>query len=438
MTAQIAIMNKSAVAMASDSAVTITARSDNKSKIYNTVNKLFTLSKYAPVGVMIFGNSEFLQTPWETIIKLYREKLRTKTFKSIDDYANHLIEFLYKSNDLFPADIRNEDLEINSAVCLYSLLHDIDDASKNYIKNIGQVTETEVKNIIKKTISTHLSFIRSASFLRHIDVSTPKKILKNHRSKFYSQIDDIFQKLPLSDLQKQRLIWICSNYPCRDLFDENQSGIVIAGFGDDDVFPHLRSFVFQSNYRELIKYKPDKTGDISQNSSAAIYPFAQSDMVGEFMEGCHPAQSNFIVQYIKNILSELPKHITNKIENCSQAERNEFISQFSEFSGGLVESFIDDLKKFRRKEHINPVIDTVGSLPKDELATMAEALVNLTQFRQRMTMDMETVGGPIDVAVISKGDGFIWINRKHYFKAELNQHFMMKYFPDETQEDSHE
>ncbi len=56
MTAQIAIMNKSAIAMASDSAVTITARSDNKSKIYNTINKLFTLSKFAP-GIRVAGRS---------------------------------------------------------------------------------------------------------------------------------------------------------------------------------------------------------------------------------------------------------------------------------------------------------------------------------------------------------------------------------------------
>ena len=34
---------------------------------------------------------------------------------------------------------------------------------------------------------------------------------------------------------------------------------------------------------------------------------------------------------------------------------------------------------------------------------MAESLVNLTSFKRRVTMDAETVGGPIDVAVISKG-----------------------------------
>jgi hypothetical protein len=44
------------------------------------------------------------------------------------------------------------------------------------------------------------------------------------------------------------------------------------------------------------------------------------------------------------------------------------------------------------------------------------------------SLDAETVGGPIDVAVLSKGDGFIWIKRKHYFKPELNPHFLTNYF----------
>lgn len=66
--------------------------------------------------------------------------------------------------------------------------------------------------------------------------------------------------------------------------------------------------------------------------------------------------------------------------------------------------------------------------PKDELADMAEAFVNLTSLRRRVSLDSETVAGPIDVAVISKGDGLIWIKRKHYFEPELNQHFFATYY----------
>jgi hypothetical protein len=67
-------------------------------------------------------------------------------------------------------------------------------------------------------------------------------------------------------------------------------------------------------------------------------------------------------------------------------------------------------------------------LPKDELAATAEALVSLTSVKRKMSRGPETVGGPIDVAVISKGDGFIWISRKHYFQPDLNVQFSRVYF----------
>ncbi len=58
---------------------------------------------------------------------------------------------------------------------------------------------------------------------------------------------------------------------------------------------------------------------------------------------------------------------------------------------------------------------------------MAETLVNRVSFRKPVTLEEETVGGPIDVAITTKGDGLIWINRKHYFNKGLNPHFMGNY-----------
>jgi hypothetical protein len=65
---------------------------------------------------------------------------------------------------------------------------------------------------------------------------------------------------------------------------------------------------------------------------------------------------------------------------------------------------------------------------------MAESLVNLTSFKRHVSKESETVGGPIDVAVITKGDGFIWIKRKHYFNIKLNNHFLSNYFQEEDSE----
>ncbi len=59
-----------------------------------------------------------------------------------------------------------------------------------------------------------------------------------------------------------------------------------------------------------------------------------------------------------------------------------------------------------------PVKPVPDMLPREELAVAAEALVNLQSLKQRMTMKTESVSGPIDVVMISKGDGLVWVKRK--------------------------
>ena len=49
----------------------------------------------------------------------------------------------------------------------------------------------------------------------------------------------------------------------------------------------------------------------------------------------------------------------------------------------------EELEAYIKSEQITPVVDTVLSLPKNELAEMAETLVSLTSFRQRVSPDAE-------------------------------------------------
>ena len=75
-------------------------------------------------------------------------------------------------------------------------------------------------------------------------------------------------------------------------------------------------------------------------------------------------------------------------------------------------------------------MDTVATMEKEDLAELAENLIYLTSLKRRITPNLESVGGPIDVAVISKGDGFIWIKRKHYFNPRLNHSYFDNYLND--------
>ena len=93
--------------MAADSAVTLQLAGGQK--IYNTVHKLFTLSKYRPVGVMVYGSADFMNIPWETIIKMYPAELYDKRFDGfLEEYASDFINFFERENILFPDDLQHE------------------------------------------------------------------------------------------------------------------------------------------------------------------------------------------------------------------------------------------------------------------------------------------------------------------------------------------
>jgi hypothetical protein len=43
--------------------------------------------------------------------------------------------------------------------------------------------------------------------------------------------------------------------------------------------------------------------------------------------------------------------------------------------------------------------------------------------KRRVSMEDETIGWPIDVAVVTKSEWFIRIKKKSYFDASLNPHY---------------
>jgi hypothetical protein len=92
MTAEIAVMNRHGVALAADSAVTINY--PDGQKIYNSVNKLFMLSKYEPVGIMVYGVADLTGMPWENLIKVFRRELGDTKLSHLNDYADGLIKYI--------------------------------------------------------------------------------------------------------------------------------------------------------------------------------------------------------------------------------------------------------------------------------------------------------------------------------------------------------
>lgn len=429
MTAEIALLNREAIALAADSAVTMSTGSIPK--IFSSANKIFTLSKYDPVGIMIYGNAIFMGIPWEIIIKLYRQKINTKSFTTLEGYAKDFLRFLDNGNALFPEDVQEFYIK-DSVGGYFNYINTIIKRGIESTLNLkDQIGEDDNDKIIAGVLEAQTRLWDKADKIPNIPDDFETDLINRYNDIIDTSMENCFELLPLSHVQRDQLkrsAISCLARFSKNIRSNNQSGVVIAGFGTDEIYPSLISYDIEVVVLNRLKYKIFNKINISFNSKASVMPFAQSEMVNTFMEGVDPNYRIIKDNYIHQILNRYPEIVASHIHGYSAKEKKELEKKLKEASRQLIEDLTNRLDLYRRENYINPIMNVVAGLPKDELAKMAEALVNLTSFKRRVSQASETVGGPIDVAIISKGDGFIWAKRKHYFSGDLNPQFRENYY----------
>jgi hypothetical protein len=418
MTAEIAVMNQSAVALAADSAATRSG-----AKIF-AANKIFALSKYEPVAVMVYGNAACMHVPWETVIKEYRAELSTTSYGHVSDYGQSFLNFMGKNRALFPESEQERFAYESSQMHFVGLREGIMKAVESKVEAEGPIGLKDIRVIVTKIIKDALEKWEEVPIRVGIGKSLPTRLRQQYKGQIDQAIKDIFENLPLTKRHIDQLCKIAVSSWCSGL-QTGLSGIVFAGFGRDQVFPALKNYELDGVLLNEPVYWHHESGEMTHATAAWIVPFAQQDMIRLFVEGVTPRYGEFIEAYFRRTLAGLDKIVGEALPNGKLTPAIE--KRLSSERDELAKSLQADLRDQRNKLYVNPLLSIVGSLPMDELASLAESLVNLTSLRRRVSLDDETVGGPIDVAVISRGDGLVWIKRKHYFPADLNHQFFRNY-----------
>ncbi len=407
------------VALAADSAVTIGAQ-----KVYNTANKIFALSNFHPVAIMIYGNSNFMGVPWETIIKSFRSEIEDERLNTLVEYCEKFLEFVKEDERLVIDAAEDERVREVFNSFLLEVLSKISDLIANE-SDSPEPGESEVVKIIDMNMTLILEALESEEYLKNYDETFKNDFEERHKSNILEVLNEnIYVELPEQTVEI--IVKIALNLFSRSVFYES-SGVVITGYGEKELFPSLYEFEIAGSYCGRFMYSEKlpiiiaSTQDEKNNTTtASIRPFAQKEMVYSFMEGIDPFLSKVLFDSLEDIFIQLPDMLQVAMKKQFSEDEQE---QIRKTGFNVIDEFENVLRKVINNRYVEPVMDIVEVLPKEELAAMADALVNLTSFKRKITKDTESVGGPTDVAVISKGDGLIWIKRKHYFKPELNHHF---------------
>ena len=403
MTAIIGVMNKHAVAIAADSAVTL----GGGRKVLNSANKLFALSKHHPVAVAIYGNAELVGTPWEIIIKEYRKNLKDKSLAHVSDYVGDFFDFIrHKQYYCFdPNDSLNQIKQFILGFC--------NDLCQNFGNNPAQLTQVFI-NFCNNTQSDYLEgFSDDTAVFIHDNLS--------------HELDACIQKLQQSGLTldydnaKQMLV----NSLTKGIPIFVSSGLVFTGYGEEEIYPSVFSYEVGFVINGVLSIIRGNPVQISNVNPASICPFAQTDVMLTILKGISPQiqsiYADSLTKTIQSFTNQLADRINTNDTQLAQQIRGISVEPF-------IQTFVNLSQQAQANHYTAPFVNSVASLEKEDLSDFAESLITLTSLKRKVSPDQETVGGPVDVMVISKGDGIIWMKRKHYFDAEKNHHFFSNYF----------
>lgn len=426
MTAEVAILNKSAVALAADSAVTISAGSDQQ-KIFDSADKLFELSCADAIGVMVNGDMNFMQAPLGVLVKRYRSTC--PRFKNVADAAEDFIDYLAKFGPSAPNGVKQAAL-VAAVKPIYDTIQkrtveafpnrlissseEDDETFEDRIRRIQREIMSEQVAVMKMALSRldDASFTGdgeyepSAADVIGVDTAIVAIFGEEVDGEQMAEMRDV----GVLALRKQRT-------------SPSYTGLIVAGYGGEELFPTLISMELYGVVGDRLKYSTRDMVDVDREGTRAkVLPFAQREMVERFLYGLDDSIkrniSNFCKAAVPKIREKLFEQLDMSDEDIDVLTREAEQAEAA-FYAGLIDESFDAI----RTESQAAIEDMVEFMPKPEMARMAEALVNLTSIKRRVSRGMETVGGPIDVAVISQAEGFVWVKRKHYFPSELNARF---------------
>ncbi len=413
MTSEIAVMNQRAVALAADSAVTLI--DGGTVVVRNDQRKLFNLADGHPVGVMFFGVADIMGHPWDVLIEHYQKKVRPKPFATTQDYARSFIRMLDNLPEFFPREKQKDEYRRLLASVFRYVFH-----LAQYLKETsGELAEASDAAVLEDSIARvwrDYQFREDGSTrgdLACFPQGFAATVARDYGGIAREIISYGFGSFGIGAEAMQRLKDISVFAVVKDLFLEDVTGMVFAGYGTDERYPVVVTCFLSAIIGGIVKRTEASVDAIDTEIRSKIRVFADSEVTNAFIRGIDFNLERRIYGTVRLLLHGLVDQVIGAFGETDAAKREAVRQQFQ---GQLVPQYFDALRgmmgEYQQNAFINPVLRVLEIAAKPELAETAKELVSLNVFKKRIMAQKQTVGGAIDVAVISRENGFQWWTRQ--------------------------
>ncbi len=427
MTTQVVLMNGLGVALASDSAVTAGG------KVLNTSEKVFELGGKHKLAILSSGRADFIGHPWEVLFSAWSETL-SSPLNGMIEYRESLYKFL-KSK--FPAS--------NSLTS-----NEIDYFQENYwnddrgvFSTAHKILETVVMPFFESQLSpddlekfmetdwdpdfkTRMTKLLNKDLVKQVTLKFDEAVEK--RKNQYKAADDVSYS--------QAMIWVenywahwenlspsdnFSGWPTIPNWDSlvknlsatflvhadyaGESYIAFVGYGATDLFPSASGVFFHGAFSGFLIKRFEGSMEVSAAPRHVF--FGQDDAIVALTQGEDHLLTRTAVEATRKTLNSIYEQLSNETGEGAQRTR-EYVKQSLE-----ADQVSDEMRKAGNESRKKPFTKAIAMSPILDLAEFAAQLVGVQAASAAMTQENPSVGGFVDVAVITHRRGFEWIRHKH-------------------------
>jgi hypothetical protein len=414
MTSEIAVMNQRAVALAADSAVTLI--DGGTVVVRNDQRKLFNLMDNRPIGVMFFGVADILGHPWEHLIEHYQKKVKPRELAHVKDYSASFTGMLDNLEEFFPRARQKDDFKRLLASVFRYILH-----LGQYLRESGgseraAMSDTQILEEAIGRVWHDYQFRDDGAARGDLSCFPPgfaAQVAREYKQTIEELITYGFQPFGLSTSTLQKLREIAVFAVVKDLFLEDVTGLVFAGFGSEERYPVVVTHFLSAIVGGIVKRAEASVDAIDGDIRSKIRVFADSEVTNAFIRGIDFNLERRVYGIMQLLMQSLVDQVVGAFGNIDPAQREDVRRRFQ---ANLVPQYFNAFRgmigDYQQQTFINPVLRVLEIAARNELAETARELVSLNVFKKRIMAQKQTVGGAIDVAVISREGGFQWYNRQ--------------------------
>lgn len=408
MTSEIAVLNQKAVALAADSAVTLV--DGGLVAVRNDQRKLFNLVDGRPIGLMFFGVADVMGHPWEQLIEHYRTKVNPQSFARVADYATSFLSSLDNLEEFFPRARQGDEYKRLLASVfryLFQFAQFLRDSADGELAKAGN---SVLLDAAIERVWRNYQTREDGSARPDLDCF-PKDFGRRIATEYAQVIEETiafgFTPFNLGKQSHQRLRDIAIYCVVKDLFLEDVTGLVFAGFGSEERYPSVVTCYMSAIIGGIAKRGQPIVDAIDGDIRSRIRVFADSEVTNAFIRGIdfnleRRLFGGFRVMLhglVDQVIEAMPLQDASLRENVRGRFQRDFVPKY-------FEAFHRMIADYQQQAFINPILRVLEIAAKNELAETARDLVGLNMFKKRITAQKQTVGGAIDVAVISREGGF--------------------------------